>query len=320
MKSKEENHKPPIEISVIVPIYNEEKVIPELYERLSRTVQKLTQQYELIFINDGSKDHSLLHLVQLAQQDKQVFYINFSRNFGHQIAVSAGLDVARGNAVVIIDGDLQDPPELIEDLYQKSKEGYEVVYAKRMARKGESAFKKITARLFYRLLKQLTTIDIPLDTGDFRLIDQKVVQYLRKMPEQNKFLRGQIAWLGFRQTEVLFNRDHRKYGKTGYSFNKMLRFALDGITSFSDRPLQIVTKLGFFISLISFLIILYAIYAHFILDRTITGWTSLIVSSMFIGGVQLISIGIIGEYIGRINRNVLQRPLYIVQESNIEVE
>lgn len=173
--------------------------------------------------------------------------------------------------------------------------------------------------MFYRILRQLTSIDIPVDTGDFRLIDKKVVKYLRQMPEQNKFLRGQIAWLGFRQTQVMFNRDKRKYGKTGYSYSKMLHFAMDGITSFSDKPLILVRQMGFTISAISFLIILYAIFSHFILDRTISGWTSLIISSMLIGGVQLISIGIIGEYITRINKNILNRPLYIIEQTNLDV-
>lgn len=313
----ETNKNRQIDISVIVPIYNEEQIIVELYERLYKTVVQITEYYELIFINDGSLDHSLVELIKLSEQDERVFYINFSRNFGHQIAVTAGLDVCKAKAVVIIDGDLQDPPELITAMYTKYKEGYEVVYAKRAQRKGESLFKKSTAKLFYLVLKQITSINIPLDTGDFRLIDQKVVHYLKQMPEQNKFLRGQIAWLGFRQTQVLFNRDKRKYGKTGYSFSKMLHFALDGITGFSDKPLQMVTKFGFIISFFSVVIILYAFYSHFILDSTITGWTSLIISSMFIGGVQLVSVGVIGEYISRINKNVLKRPMYIVEKSNI---
>ncbi len=303
-------------ISVIVPIFNEEKIIPELYMRLYQSISKISDRYEFIFVNDGSKDNSLLELMKLSTQDSKVFFINFSRNFGHQIAVTAGLDASKGNAVVIIDGDLQDPPEIIPDLFKKYEEGFNVVYARRHERKGESVFKKVTAKLFYRILKRITEIDIPLDTGDFRLIDRKVVDCLKQMPEQNKFLRGQIAWLGFKQTEVLFNRDKRKYGKTGYTLGRMLKFAIDGITSFSDKPLQMVTKLGFTISFVSFLIILYAIYSHFILHRTITGWTSLIISSMFIGGVQLISIGVIGEYISRINKNVLNRPLYIIENTN----
>lgn len=315
-----QENKREIEISVIVPIYNEEQIIPELYDRLKDSVSKLTQDYEFIFVNDGSKDNSLIELIKITEIDKRVFYLSFGRNFGHQIAVSAGLDSCRGKAVVIIDGDLQDPPELIPQLYNKFIEGFDVVYAKRTERKGDSFFKKTTAKLFYRILKKLTSINIPMDAGDFRLIDKKVVACLKQMPEQNKFLRGQIAWLGLKQAEVLFSRDRRKFGKTGYSLNKMLHFALDGITSFSDKPLLFVTKLGFSVSCVSFLIILYAVFSHFILDRTITGWTSIIISSMFIGGVQLISIGIIGEYINRINKNILNRPLYIIESTNLKVE
>ncbi|QHL88024.1 glycosyltransferase [Nibribacter ruber] len=304
-------------ISVIVPVYNEEKNLPELYRRLKDALLSLQLPHELIFVNDGSKDKSLLELLRLGQEDDSVFYINFSRNFGHQIAVTAGLDACRGACAVIIDGDLQDPPELIPDLYRKYQEGHEVVYAQRASRDGDGYFKKITAKLFYRILRASTSTDIPLDTGDFRLIDRKVIDYLKQMPEQNKFLRGQIAWLGFRQTHVLFHRDSRRHGTSGYPLGKMLRFAMDGITGFSDAPLQLVTRLGFTISAVSFLIILYAVYSHFLLHRTITGWTSLIISSMFIGGVQLLSIGVIGEYVSRINRNVLNRPLYIVQGSNL---
>ncbi|WP_107038333.1 glycosyltransferase family 2 protein [Brumimicrobium mesophilum] len=307
-----------IDISVIVPIYNEQEIITELYDRIQKTVSQISENYELIFVNDGSKDHSLLELLKLTEIDNRVFYINFSRNFGHQIAVTAGIDKCSGEVVVIIDGDLQDPPELIMELYDKHKEGFEIVYARRRERKGESFFKKTTAKMFYRTLRKITSIDIPLDTGDFRLIDKQVVHYLKQMPEQNKFLRGQIAWLGFRQSEVLFDRDERRFGKTGYSLGKMVKFAMDGITSFSDKPLQLVTKIGFSISFLSFIIILYAIYSHYILNQTITGWTSLIISSMFIGGVQLISIGIIGEYISRINKNVMNRPLYIIEKSNFK--
>ncbi|WP_432410167.1 glycosyltransferase [Rasiella sp. SM2506] len=306
------------DISVIIPIFNEEKNIPVLYKRLKDSVRKISENYEFIFINDGSKDLSIFELVKLTEQDSQVRYINFSRNFGHQIAVTAGLNHCNGEAVVIIDGDLQDPPELIPELYTKFKEGYEVVYAKRKKREGESFFKKATAKVFYRVLKKITTIDIPLDTGDFRLIDKKVVHYLRLMPEQNKFIRGQIAWLGFNQTHVLYNRDSRTEGKTGYSISKMFNFAMDGITGFSDKPLSFVTKLGFLISFFSFLAIVVAIYSHFILEKTITGWTSLIIAVLFIGGIQLISIGIIGAYISRMNRNLLKRPLYIIESSNLK--
>lgn len=307
-----------MELSIIVPIYNEEKIIKELHDRLSNAIKKITNNYEIIYVNDGSRDNSLIQLEYLTQNCEKTYFINFSRNFGHQIAVSAGLDHCKGNAVVIIDGDLQDPPELIPELYKKYKEGFEVVYAKRESREGETFFKKITAKLFYITLQKLTSIDIPLDTGDFRLIDKKIVECLKKMPEKNKFLRGQISWIGFNQTAVYFKRDPRKYGKSGYPLSKMLSFALDGITSFSNKPLSFVTNTGFIISIFSFITILYAMFSHFFLERTITGWTSLIISSMFIGGVQLISIGIIGEYISRINNNVLNRPLYIIKNTNIK--
>ncbi|MFA5620174.1 MAG: glycosyltransferase family 2 protein [Weeksellaceae bacterium] len=307
-------------LSIIIPIYNEEQILPELHDRLTKAAREVTEDYELIFVNDGSRDASLLGLMQIAEKDAKSFYIHFSRNFGHQIAVTAGIDYCSGDAVVIIDGDLQDPPELIPELYKKHKEGFEVVYARRESREGETFFKKFSAKMFYRTLRRLTSVDIPLDTGDFRLIDHKIVECLRQMPEQNKFLRGQIAWMGFNQTAVYFKRDKRKHGKSGYPLSKMLKFAMDGVTAFSDKPLGFVTRAGFIISGLSFLLILYAIFAHFALNQTITGWTSLIVSSMFIGGVQLISIGIIGEYIGRINKNVLDRPLYIIQDTNLKKE
>jgi len=307
------------DISVVIPIYNEEQILPELHKRLTDAVRLVSDNYELIFVNDGSKDASMLQLMRLAEADPNMFYINFSRNFGHQIAVTAGIDNTNGKCVVIIDGDLQDPPELIPELYKKHKEGFEVVYGRRQHREGETLFKKTTARLFYLTLRKITSIDIPIDTGDFRLIDRKIVQYLKVMPEKNKFLRGQIAWLGFNQTAVYFNRDKRKYGKTGYTLGKMLSFAMDGITGFSDKPLSFVTKTGFAISALSFTVILYAIFSHFVLRQTITGWTSLIISSMFIGGIQLISVGIIGQYISRINKNVLNRPLYVIQQSNLDI-
>lgn len=307
-----------IELSIIIPIYNEQDSIPELYKRLTETVSKITDNYEFIFINDGSKDRSLIGLMELAKSDPHIFYINFSRNFGHQIAVTAGLDHSRGNAVVIIDADLQDPPELIADLYKKHKEGFEVVYAKRAKRQGESFFKKTTAAAFYRLMVKITSINIPIDTGDFRLIDRKIVDYLKLMPEQNKFLRGQIAWLGFNQTAVEYNRDERKYGTTGYPLSKMIRFAIDGITSFSDKPLMLVLQAGIFVSILSFLMILYAINGYYAENRATPGWASLMVSVMFIGGIQLISVGIIGLYVSRINKNVINRPLYLVQNTNLK--
>lgn len=306
------------EISVVVPLYNEEKGLPELYKRLTDSLRQVTGNYELIFVNDGSKDNTLALLVDFSNTDKNVKYISFSRNFGHQVAICSGLDFAKGDAVVIIDGDLQDPPELIPELYKKYKEGYKVVYAKRKSRKGETFYKKTTATVFYRLLKNITSIDIPLDTGDFRLIDKKVVEQLRQMPEKSKFLRGQIAWLGFKQTSVEFERDARKYGNTDFTTPKMFRFALDGITGFSDFPLRLATWLGLVVSGIAFIIILYALYSKFMYAVVVSGWTSIIISTTFLGGIQLLTIGIIGEYIHRINTETRNRPLYIIEDSNAE--
>ncbi|NVK04443.1 MAG: glycosyltransferase family 2 protein [Flavobacteriia bacterium] len=305
-------------LSIVTPLFNEEGNIAELHQRLSATAKSITDEYEIIYVDDGSTDSTLSRLKAL--EDPRAFYIQLSRNFGHQLAVMAGLDHARGEAIVIIDGDMQDPPEVIFDLYSKYKEGFNVVYAKRNKRNGENVFKKVTAKLFYRLLNKLTSVDIPVDTGDFRLIDRKVLTYLKQMPEHNKFLRGQIAWLGMNQTEVLYDREARAHGTTGYTFKKMLSLAITGITSFSDSPLRLVTRLGLWISLLSFLLILYALYAHFIAHETITGWTSLILAISFFGGIQLLSLGIIGEYLGRIHHNVRNRPLYVVQESTLEKE
>lgn len=307
-----------VSISVVVPIYNEEDNIGTLHLRLSKVLSDISPDFEIIFVNDGSADTSLIKIKELVEKDAHVRYINFSRNFGHQAAVMAGLDRCCGDAVVIIDADLQDPPELIKDLYFKYKEGYEVVYAQRAERQGETWFKKVTAKMFYRFLKKMTSVDMPLDTGDFRLMDKKIVDLLKIMPEKNKFLRGQIAWLGFRQIGVKYVRQERLHGESAYPLHKMIKFAMDGITSFSDKPLSFVANLGFIIAFASFLIILYALFSHFILAQTISGWTSMMVSSMFIGGIQLISIGIIGQYISRINNDVKNRPLYVVESSNIE--
>lgn len=306
-----------MELSVIIPIYNEELNIQLLYSRLKKVVNEIGLPHELIFINDGSRDRSMEMIRQLALEDQSVRFINFSRNFGHQVAVSAGLDHSTGKAVVIIDADLQDPPELIIPMYKKLKEGNEVVYAKRRARKGENFLKKFTAKMFYRILRKLTNIQIPVDTGDFRIMDKKVVDVLKKMPERQKFLRGQISWIGFRQTFVEYDRDERHAGKTGYTYRKMIRFALDGITSFSNFPLRFASVAGFIVSGIAFLLILYTLVSRLILQDTERGWTSIMLSVLFLGGIQLIGIGIIGEYIARMSDNIRQRPLYIVDETNI---
>lgn len=307
-----------MKISIIIPIYNEEGNINRLYERLKSVLKNINSDVEYVFVNDSSKDDSINLIKKLATNDNDVKYINFSRNFGHQIAVTAGLDMASGNRIVIIDADLQDPPELIIDMYNKMDEGYEVVYAKRKARKGESWLKKFTAKMFYRILKSITSVNIPVDTGDFRIMDRKIVDALKQMPEQQKFLRGQISWIGFNQTYIEYERDERFAGETGYTYKKMIRFALDGITSFSNFPLKFASICGFIVSGIAFVVMLYALYSRFISKDYIEGWTSIIISVLFLGGIQLISIGIIGEYISRLSSNVRNRPLYIIRESNID--
>lgn len=309
-----------MELSVIIPIYNEESNINVIYDRLSSVLVSMNLSYELLFINDGSSDHSGEMIKKLAAKDSHVKFINFSRNFGHQVAVSAGLDNVSADACVLIDADLQDPPELIEQLYNKYKEGYEVVYAKRKSRKGESVLKKITAKWFYRILSKITSIDIPLDTGDFRIIDRKVIDILNNMPEQQKFLRGQIAWIGFKQTFVEYDRDERHGGETKYTIGRILHLALDGITSFSNLPLRIATVGGFIVSGITVIIMFYALYSRFISKDYVPGWASLILVVLFLGSIQLIGIGIIGEYISRIGNNIRKRPLYIVDETNLDAE
>ncbi len=304
-------------LSVIIPVYNEEENILPLHQRLVEVLSKLDfGKKELVFVNDGSTDKTLSIIKSLPTDSTSIRFIDLSRNFGHQIAVTAGLDQSIGDLVVIIDADLQDPPELIPGMVAKAKEGYDVVYARRIKRKGEPVLKKATAKYFYRLLASITSIDIPIDTGDFRIITRRVVEALKLMPEREKFLRGQIAWIGFDQTYVEYERSERLAGDTGYTWRKMIRFALDGITSFSNFPLKMATISGFVMSFVSFLLMLYALYSRFILKVYEPGWTSLMLSVLFIGRIQLVSIGIIGEYIGRISNNVKQRPLYLIKESD----
>lgn len=304
-------------ISVIIPIFNEEKNIETLYGRLVKVLGSSDEpDSEFLFVNDGSTDGSLRLIKQLGQKDERIGYLDLSRNFGHQIAVTAGLDRCTGDRVVIIDADLQDPPELIPELLARMDEGHDVVYAKRNTRKGEGFLKKATAKLFYRTLNRITQVPIPLDTGDFRVISRRVVDVLKQMPEREKFLRGQIAWMGFNQTFVEYDRDERKAGDSGYTWRRMLHFALDGITSFSNFPLKMATISGFVVSFISFILMLYALYSRFISKDYEPGWTSLMLSVLFIGGIQLIAVGIIGEYIGRISNNVKDRPLYLIKEDS----
>lgn len=308
---------PKIDLSVIIPIYNEEMNLVPMNNRIIAALLPLQLHYEIIYVNDGSKDNSLPIIMGLSEENVSVKYIDFSRNFGHQIAISAGLEHAVGERIVIMDGDGQDPPELIPDLLKKSLEGFEVVYAKRKKRKGESFLKKLTAKLFYRFLANITQIEIPLDTGDFRLIHRKVQKVLLNMPEQHKYLRGQIAWIGFNSTFVEYDREERMGGNTKFTYGKMMRFATDGISGFSNWPLKVATMLGFAVSGIAFMLIIYSLYQKFY-GFTEVGWTSLHISVLFLGGVQLLGIGILGEYLGRVSENVKNRPTYIVKNSNIQ--
>lgn len=305
------------EFSVIIPIYNEELNIPNLVTRLRPVVEKIGMSYELVFVNDGSRDNSLQLIKALAQADDKVRYIDFSRNFGHQIAVSAGIDLCKGNIIAIIDADLQDPPELIEEMIVLVKQGNEVVYAKRRSRKDKSIIKKTAYKAFYRLLARISNVDVPLDTGDFRIMTRKVAEVLKNMPEQHKFLRGQIAWLGFKQTFVEYDRDVRAAGEPGYTYKKLFQLAFDGITGFSNVPLRLATIMGFVVSGISALFIMYALFGYlFFKEGMPKGWTSLMIAISFIGGVQLICLGIIGEYISKLQTDIRKRPLYIVNETN----
>ncbi|MBP6237651.1 MAG: glycosyltransferase family 2 protein [Saprospiraceae bacterium] len=305
-------------ISVIIPVFNEELNIGTLYARIKDVLAKIDVNHELIFVNDNSRDASLQIIKELAIKDPSVKYIDFSRNFGHQVAVSAGLEYCSGEYVVIIDADLQDPPELIIDMYEKINKGFDVVYAKRRSRKDRSVVKKAAYKLFYKILAVISQIEIPLDTGDFRMMKKNVVDELLKMQESNKFLRGQIAWLGFNQTYVEYDRDIRAAGEPGYTYYKLFRLALDGIISFSNMPLRVATIMGVFVFLLSLIIILYTLYSYFYHEYTPQGWASLMISVLFIGGIQLLTIGIIGEYIGRIQTEVRKRPLFVVKETNIQ--
>ncbi|MDR3678965.1 MAG: glycosyltransferase family 2 protein [Flavipsychrobacter sp.] len=307
-----------IALSIVVPVFNEELIIEELVRRLVAVAASITEAYEIIFVNDGSRDGTLLKLKSLCEDDARLHFISFSRNFGHQIAITAGMDYSSGDAIVTIDGDLQDPPELISQMYAEYQNGYKVIYAKRTKRKGETFFKRVTARMFYRLMAWLVAFDIPLDVGDYRMISRDVLEYLQRMKEYDKYLRGQIAWLGFRNTYVMFERDERKFGKTNYPFKKMLRLAFNGITAFSDAPLKLATSLGFIVCIMSFLIGVFAVYSYFFNHATVPGWASTIISITFLGGVQLLSLGILGEYISRIINNVRNRPLYVVDQTDIK--
>ncbi|GHO95017.1 glycosyl transferase [Reticulibacter mediterranei] len=303
----------PVTFSIVAPVFNEEETLPHFYERVIAVMDSLGEPFELLFVNDGSRDASFRIMQELHDKDPRVHAINFSRNFGHQIAISAGLDYARGQAVIILDADLQDPPEVILTLIERWKEGAEVVYAQRSRREGETRFKLLTAAAFYRVIERITSINIPRDTGDFRLLDRRVVDVLITMREQHRFMRGLSVWVGFRQEAVSYERHERFAGETKYPLNKMIRFSLDAITSFSHVPLQLATSFGFLLAGLSLIGIVIAIILR-LLTGAIAGQASTLILVLFLGGIQLIFLGIIGEYLGRIYDEVRARPLYIVHE------
>ena len=305
----------PILLSVIVPCLNEEEALRGTQVRLSSTLEQIPANFEIIYVDDGSTDATPEVLRELQAYDSRVRVVRFSRNFGHQMAITAGLEHAAGDAVVIIDADLQDPPETILDFFRKWQEGYDVVYGVRTEREGETAFKLWTAKLFYRFMTRLSDTQIPLDTGDFRLMDRRVLNVLLGMPERDRFVRGMVSWLGFSQVAVPYRREARIAGVTKFSFFKMLRFALDGIFSFSIVPLRVATWTGFITSFLAILGIVLVSLEHFLgVEGLVKGWTSTMFAVLFIGGVQLICMGIIGEYIGRIYGESKHRPLYVVRE------
>lgn len=301
-------------LSIVCPLFDEAGNVRELVTRIAAIAQRQTPpvSYEIVLVNDGSRDGTLQAARDVAVDVPAVRIVNLSRNFGHQIAATAGIDVARGSAVILMDGDLQDPPELIGRFLEKWREGYDVVYAIRRRRKGESPFKLLTAKAFYRVTRRLTNVSIPVDTGDFRLMSRRVVDALKQTREKHRFLRGLVSWVGFNQIGIEYDRDPRLSGVTKYPFSKMLKFALDGITSFSEIPLRFATYFGFFVSLFAFAyaaVVLFLKFAHL----NYPGYTSTMVAILFLGGVQLITIGILGEYVGRIYDQIKQRPLYFIE-------
>ncbi len=303
-------------ISIVAPVFNEEEVLHELHRRVAEVMDQTRETWELVLVDDGSKDRSAEIIAELHDLDARVGGVSFSRNFGFQIAVTAGLDHARGKAIILTDADLQDPPEVFPRMIAKWREGYDVVYGVRASREGETWFKLFTAKLFYRIIYRITSVDIPLDTGDFRLIDRRVVNAIRRMPERNRFLRGMVPWVGFKQTGIEYERQSRFAGESKFSsVSQMLPFAVDAVTSFSYFPLRIATYLGFAMAALSGLAILTVVLLRlFGPQEPLTGQATTLVTVLFLGGVQLISLGIIGEYLGRIYDEVKERPLYLVDK------
>jgi dolichol-phosphate mannosyltransferase len=304
-----------VTLSVVVPLYNEELVINEMHKRLSGVLREAVDSYEVVLVNDGSRDRTVELAREICARDRTMKLVNLSRNFGHQLAITAGMDRCSGRCVIIIDADLQDPPEVIPAMLAKWREGCQVVYGVRAKRRGESWFKKVTAKLFYRGLRRMTAVEIPVDVGDFRLMDRRVLGEFLKMREQARFVRGMVSWLGFKQGYVTFEREERFAGETKYPFKKMVKFAVDGVLSFSQVPLKVASAFGFLSAGVSFLFMIYGfVQKYFFPETAVPGWASTFSAILFIGGVQLICLGILGEYVGRIYEEVKKRPLYIVQE------
>jgi dolichol-phosphate mannosyltransferase len=300
--------------SVVVPVFNESAVIEAFYDRAARTLQSIPgMSYELIFVDDGSKDSSFEQLAALARLDPRVKVLKLSRNFGHQIAITAGIDHATGDCVVVIDSDLQDPPELIAKLVEEWRAGFDVVYAVRADREGETAMKLMTASAFYRVLSRLTSIEIPSNVGDFRLMSRRVADQLKQLREKDRFVRGLVSWVGFRQTGVLYHRESRYAGETKYPYRKMIKFAFDGITSFSTAPLRLATWTGYVAAVLAVLYLI-SVFVQKLLGITVEGWATIMVAMLFLGSVQLICLGILGEYLGRVFNEVKPRPMYILEE------
>lgn len=301
-------------ISIVVPMYNEQEVANEFYSRTTNVLKALEDyDYEIIIVNDGSRDKTLEILLNLAKNDEHIKVINFSRNFGHQAALTAGIENASGDAIITIDADLQDPPEVILEMIKEYEKGYDIVYAKRRNRKKDTFFKRETAKLYYKILNKLSDIKIPENVGDFRLINKKVQSVFVKLPEKDRYIRGMLAWIGFNQTIVEFDRASRFAGKTKYPLSKMIKLALSGIIGFSTKPLRLIFKLGIITTLISFILMIYAIVVK-VLGYSTNGWSSIMVAITFIGGIQLLSLGIVAEYIAKIYGEVKERPVYIIMD------
>lgn len=302
-------------LSVIVPVYNEALLIQESVSRLTAAVSQLGCRYEILYVDDGSSDETFTLLQKERQKNPNLRLLKLTRNFGHQMAITAGMDSVKGDVVVTIDSDLQDPPELIAKMFEEWRKGFDIVYARRERRLGETIFKRWTAAIYYRLVRKMSGVNIPVDVGDFRLMSRRALDELNQLRERHRYVRGLVAWLGYKQTFVNYVRDKRYAGKTKYSLAKMLKFSLDGISSFSTAPLRLATYLGFAAASFSFLYIFYALYVRFITHDVVPGWTTVIIAVFFLGGVQLICLGIMGEYLGMLHEESKRRPLYIVEQT-----